>query len=276
MNQLRFKDGKHLSHAYIVSAASEEARSALSLELAQALVCSGGGEVPCGVCRDCRKTAEGIHPDVVTIERQTDDKGNRKREIFVDQVRYMVSDAYVLPNEAERKVYIVKDADTMNASAQNAALKLLEEPPRAAAFILCAANPGMLLPTVRSRCEIISRNSAPEKPDEAAAELADGFIAAAAAKDRAKILAWCMGNEDMDTSSAAAFAQCAAEKLDDMLCLRAPDRGMERKQMMELAELMKKCGERLAVNTGVKHVLGLLAVDAAPQGRTTDDRSNKR
>ena len=113
MSELTFKDGNHLSHAYIVSASSEETRNALADRLAQALVCSGGGSVPCGVCRDCRKAQEGIHPDIITVERQTDDKGGRRREIYVDQVRYMVSDAYVLPNEAARKVYIVRDADTM-------------------------------------------------------------------------------------------------------------------------------------------------------------------
>ena len=264
MSELTFKDGNHLSHAYIVSASSEETRNALADRLAQALVCSGGGSVPCGVCRDCRKAQEGIHPDIITVERQTDDKGGRRREIYVDQVRYMVSDAYVLPNEAARKVYIVRDADTMNTSAQNAALKLLEEPPAAAAFILCAANPGMLLPTVRSRCAEINRNSVQEKYSDAASGLADGFIAAVSSGSRAKLLAWSASAEDADTQTAAEFTRCAAEKLTDMLCLRSDSKGMDRKRIMELIELFDRCGERLKVNTGVRHIMGLLAVDGIP------------
>ena len=84
----------------------------------------------------------------MTIERRTDDKGKQKREIAVDQIRQMVFDAVARPQTAEHKVYVVRDAQLMNTAAQNAALKLLEEPPASAAFILCAANTAMLLPTV--------------------------------------------------------------------------------------------------------------------------------
>ena len=66
----------------------------------------------------------------------TDDKGRPKREIMVDQVRAMAADASILPNEAERKVYVIHEAELMNESAQNAALKLLEEPPAWVVFIL--------------------------------------------------------------------------------------------------------------------------------------------
>ena len=69
------------------------------------------------------------------------------------QVRALRADAYIRPNEAERKVYILENAQTMNASAQNAMLKLLEEGPAYAAFLLLTDNAAALLPTVRSRCE---------------------------------------------------------------------------------------------------------------------------
>ena len=65
------------------------------------------------------------------------------------------ADAYIRPNEGERKVYLLERADRMNSSAQNAMLKLLEEGPRYAAFLLVADNPGGLLETVR----LISRQS---------------------------------------------------------------------------------------------------------------------
>ena len=271
MDKLKFKDGEHLSHAYIVASPSREARDSAAADLARALVCSGAGEKPCGVCRDCRKALAGIHPDVITVERRTDENGARKKEIYVEQVRGMIGDAYVLPNEAGRKVYVVKDADTMNPSAQNAALKMLEEPPASAAFILCAANPGMLLPTVRSRCEEIRVNAAEPGTDGEPAARAAEFIRLAAAGDRARLLSWCAKNESMDSKSALDFVEAASERLGDMLCLRAPDCGLSRKRMAELLELFYRCRDYLGANTGVKHVFGLLAVDAVPGGKDTND-----
>ena len=130
-----------LSHAYIVSSASENARMGKAFYLAEKMLCQSEGERPCGVCRDCRKVKARVHPDLAVVERITDDKGKQKKEILVDQVRAMGADAYVLPNEAAEKVYIIKDADTMNEQAQNAALKILEEPPKGVHFILCVSNP---------------------------------------------------------------------------------------------------------------------------------------
>jgi len=103
---------------------------------------------PCGHCPQCRKAQGGIHPDIAWIAGAGEGK-----PINVDQVRALRSDAYIRPNEGERKVYILEGADRMNASAQNAMLKLLEEGPAYAAFLLLSENAGGILETVRSRCE---------------------------------------------------------------------------------------------------------------------------
>ena len=87
------------------------------------------------------------------------------KPITVDQVRQLRADAYIRPNEGERKVYLLEGADRMNASAQNAMLKLLEEGPAYAAFLLLAENGGGVLQTVRSRCEELSLTPVP--PGEA-------------------------------------------------------------------------------------------------------------
>lgn len=137
-----------LSHAYLVTGGSGESRAALAKRLTAAYLCEGDGPVPCGVCRHCRKVAEGIHPDVTVLGPPPD-----RREIGVDQARTLRSDAYIRPNEGKRKVYIVDPADAMNPAAQNALLKVLEDGPAYAAFLLLAAEPGRLLDTVRSRCE---------------------------------------------------------------------------------------------------------------------------
>ena len=92
---------------------------------------------------------QGIHPDVRWV-------GDDGKDITVGQVRALRSDAYIRPNEAQRKVYVIENAQTMNASAQNAMLKLLEEGPAYAAFLLLTDNAAALLPTVRSRCEVLA------------------------------------------------------------------------------------------------------------------------
>ena len=155
-----------LSHAYILSSASENARMGKAFYLAEKMLCQSEGERPCGVCRDCRKVKARVHPDLAVVERITDDKGKQKKEILVDQVRAMGADAYILPNEAAEKVYIIKDADTMNEQAQNAALKILEEPPKGVHFILCVSNPERLLVTVRSRCVLVSCAGEEDAGDE--------------------------------------------------------------------------------------------------------------
>ena len=262
MEELRFAGGERLSHAYIVSAPSREAYLPAALTLAAAAVCSGGGRVPCGQCRNCRKAESGIHPDIITIRRLTDDKGRQKREISVDQVRAVAGDACVLPNEAERKVYIIEEAETMNTAAQNAALKLLEEPPRGVIFLLCTSNPEQLLPTVRSRCVELNRNLGQAERDEEADKLAAAYIKAVSAGDRAKLLRWCAENEGLDNRSAAAFADSARALLADMLCGRKPAQGLSGESLAELLRLLERCGAYLRVNTGVKHIFGLLAVDS--------------
>ena len=158
-----------LSHADILSGAPGSGKRTLAGLLAQALVCTGGGEdlpcggnVPCGACSGCRKAAAGIHPDIIRV-------GTDGKDITVAQVRALRADAYIRPNEAARKVYVVENAQSMNPSAQNALLKRLEEGPAYAAFLLLADNAAALLPTVRSRCEGLSLS--PVGADQAAAFL---------------------------------------------------------------------------------------------------------
>ena len=181
-----------LSHAYILSGPAGSGKRTLAGLLAAALVCDRrGGALPCLSCAGCRKAEGGIHPDIVRV-------GDDGKDISVAQVRALRADAYIRPNEAERKVYILENAQTMNASAQNAMLKLLEEGPAYAAFLLLTDNAAALLPTVRSRCEhlplspVTQREAElwldehyPDQPQaarQAAADRCEGLLGRAAAE----------------------------------------------------------------------------------------------
>lgn len=137
--------GRGLSHAYLISGPAGSGKRTLARLLAAAMVCAGP-EVPCGACPGCKKALGGIHPDVILA-------GEADKGLTVNQARALRADAYIRPNEGKRKVYILQNAQAMNAAAQNALLKLLEEGPAYAAFLLLTENPGAVLSTIRSRCE---------------------------------------------------------------------------------------------------------------------------
>ncbi len=100
----------------------------------------------CGECPACRRIVRGMHADVETIEP------GETGSIKIDQVRAAVDRACYRPFEGRRRVTIIEQADALVPAAQNALLKMLEEPPAASVFILVTSRPDSLLPTVRSRC----------------------------------------------------------------------------------------------------------------------------
>lgn len=100
----------------------------------------------CGACAACKRIAKGTYPDVLTPAAS--DSG----VITIEPVREVVAAAAYRPFEGRRRVIILDDADRLNADAQDALLKSLEEPGASSVFILVSARPETLLPTVRSRC----------------------------------------------------------------------------------------------------------------------------
>jgi DNA polymerase-3 subunit delta' len=100
----------------------------------------------CGKCRSCDRIARGVHVDIIALE--PDDRASIK----IEPVRNALRDIGYRPFEGRLRVVLIRDADTLEAAAQNSLLKSLEEPPPGTMFILTTAVPGVLLPTVRSRC----------------------------------------------------------------------------------------------------------------------------
>ena len=147
----------------------------------------------------------------------------------------------------------------MNANAQNALLKLLEEPPEFDAFILVADSARELLETLRSRCRLIASG----EPGEAAEipESAKKYLAAAAAGDPAQLLGVLAELGDAKQQQALEFADGCVSLLTREMGLREPESGLPRGELMRLVRLMEKARTYLRGNVGVKHVLGLLSVD---------------
>lgn len=151
---------KIASHSYLFSGPDGIGKKLIAIEFAKLLNCNGeitdGGE-GCD-CVSCRKIEKGIHPDVILVEF------TGVKNIKVDQIREEVEEKLFLrPFEGRFKVVIVDESERMNNSAQNAFLKTLEEPPRDSVIILVTSRPNSLLPTIRSRCQLLSFNPLPEE-----------------------------------------------------------------------------------------------------------------
>lgn len=138
-------------HALLIEGPAGCGKKTLARMVAMAAVCEAE-ESPCGVCNACRKAAEGIHPDIEVVVG-----GDANSSAFkVDHVRELRDGAYVMPNEAPVRVLILCDAHTMTPQAQNALLKILEEPPKHLLFILTCENRAQMLATIRSRVQTVS------------------------------------------------------------------------------------------------------------------------
>ncbi len=139
---------RRFPHAVILEGSSPEERMKLAKKIAAALVCSGG-EPPCGVCSDCKKSAADSHADILIYSVE-----DKPKAFKVDIVRDIRSKAYIVPNEADRKVFILENSHTMGNEGQNAILKILEEPPSYVNFILLCSSKSGFLPTVLSRSTV--------------------------------------------------------------------------------------------------------------------------
>lgn len=150
-----------LPHAVALQSAGRDMREGCARFLAQWAVCAGGEERPCGNCPGCVKAQAGTHPDVYTAQG-----AGKTLAIPIDEIRKISADAYIIPNEAGTKVYLLPDADKMLIPAQNAFLKVLEEPPQNILFLLTCENAQNLLQTIRSRVTVFVLDKNAEKPGE--------------------------------------------------------------------------------------------------------------
>lgn len=133
-------------HAVALESDDEASLSRAAAELSAFAVCKGERR-PCGRCQGCLKVKSGNHPDIYTAAVE-----GKKQIVRISEIRKICADSIIKPNESDCKVYIIPNADNMEAAAQNAFLKLMEEPPQPMLFILLCSDSSGLLPTIRSRC----------------------------------------------------------------------------------------------------------------------------
>ena len=134
--------------AYLFVGVANVGKETVALHFAKSINCLTSDEGACGTCLACRKADDGNHPDLQIIRPSG-------TFIKIDQIRELQKRIIYRPLEGVRKVYILTEAEQMNLEAANCLLKTLEEPPADSVLILLTTNLDALLPTIRSRCQII-------------------------------------------------------------------------------------------------------------------------
>jgi DNA polymerase-3 subunit delta' len=252
---------ERLPHALLLHGPQGVGKLALAERFAALLLCErdAKGGRPCGACEGCRWFSAGSHPDVRFVEpeaiaRQASEpeegegeggeeepaaKGRKRKpsaEIRVDEIRALAGFVNIGSHRGGRRVAIVHPAEDMNASAANALLKSLEEPPPGAIFILVSHRPARLLPTVRSRCVHV----AVPVPDPAVARR---WLEAQGVRDAARWLAFAGGSPRRALEYASGARGAAIETILRALAAgrgAAADAVSDRAEVELLAEILQK------------------------------------
>ena len=148
-------DDSTLAHAFLIGGPSGSGKTTLALEIAAAVNCEHRTDesvpLPCGRCNGCRRIYEGNFPDLKFLKKKKD-----KATIGVDEVKDFREDMFLSSTEADSKIYVIDDAECMTVEAQNALLKVLEEPPSSVIILLLATECDKILTTIKSRAQYVA------------------------------------------------------------------------------------------------------------------------
>ena len=256
-----------LSHAVILTGEGDKVQAALYI--AAAHLCRADSGRPCLQCNACRKVLDRIHPDVTEVQ------DSERKELPVETIRALRQDAYIRPNEGERKVYLFTDCAQLNERDQNVLLKIVEEGPPYAAFVFCADAVHALLPTIRSRCVELRMDAPPldAQEGEAAAELCRVIARREPLALTAHLTA--LENRRLKREQLLPMVEGAWQISADALlsrcgkpgaCGEAADilrRAFDRRQLQKLTDLFRRYCDECQYNVGVGHVLGALGAELA-------------
>lgn len=132
-----------VSQGYIINGEEGSGKKTLTRAIIKTLECEEGGTEPCCKCKSCKQMDTDNQPDVTWV---THDKPN---VISVEEIRDQVNkDITIKPYSSRYKIYVIDDAQLLNANAQNALLKTIEEPPEYAIIFLLTSNIDKILPTI--------------------------------------------------------------------------------------------------------------------------------
>lgn len=237
----RILEARRIPGALLFTGEDGIGKKLFALELARALNCrSPQGIEGCGQCPSCVRIAKFNYP---TSSESDDWKGiiwtnhpdvgmvvAPKRVLLVDQMRLIEREANYRPYEGKARVFLIEDAEKLNDSSANALLKVLEEPPHTSHIVLLTSRPDMLLPTIRSRCQMI--RFSPVSPGEIEAHLLQNKIASAGeARIRARVAMGSLGR-----STAAGFDEFISQRSEMLLLLKALALSDDRIQLLRSAE----------------------------------------
>jgi DNA polymerase-3 subunit delta' len=143
-------DAKRLPHALMFCGLKGIGKRSLSYSFAARLLCHEDIDVACGTCKSCLLLEAGTHPDLKLIIPEEEGK-----QVKVDQIRALVDFVAKTPQLGHRKVIVLYPVEDMNINASNALLKSLEEPSADTLLLLVSDAPNRVLPTIRSRCQVV-------------------------------------------------------------------------------------------------------------------------
>ena len=259
------RSGK-LPHSVIFSGSGD--LTAAARFYAAALECTQQDR-PCLRCPACSKVLRGIHPDVITAGN---DDG---KDLSVEALRALRSDAFIQPNEGACKVFLFPDCRRLTVQDQNVLLKIVEEGPPYAAFIFCTDSPAALLETVRSRCvllkyDAVSEDALPTEAEQLCRAFARGKLLPVTTylvslenrrmkrEELRDVLrgAWCAAAEALLLQMGKAVPDPACGETAQALA-----GGLDRRRLYGLTALLEKYSGECVYNVGAGHVLGALAVE---------------
>ena len=190
-----------VTHAYLIAGADAATRNAVALDFAAALIAGDDAE-------EARQVRAHAHPDLHLLAPAG------VAGYLADQVREVVRDAELAPIRAPRKVYVLERCERLAASAANAFLKTLEEPPSDVVCILLASTEASVLETLRSRCEVLVLNEAAQ-PHDADAALLELMAGLARGCDNRTLLVRAKGVAEAAKASAVCIGQRQEAALED-------------------------------------------------------------